>query len=97
MFVRALIAVERPDAADDRLAALAWQGVVGRRVRVRAPAFAADPGVVQTRRKNRKSVRMITGFRGATGTAGVLFMALAALAWLALPLAHPVYTVSYRR
>jgi hypothetical protein len=34
---------------------------------------------------------MISGFRGATGTAGVVFIALAALAWLALPLAHPVY------
>ncbi len=34
---------------------------------------------------------MISGFRGATGTAGVIFIALAALAWLALPLAHPVY------
>jgi hypothetical protein len=36
---------------------------------------------------------MISGFRGATGTAGVVFIALAALAWLALPLAHPVYTL----
>jgi hypothetical protein len=36
---------------------------------------------------------MISGFRGATGTAGVVFIALAALVWLALPLAHPVYAV----
>ncbi len=36
---------------------------------------------------------MISGFKGATGTAGVVFVALAALVWLALPLAHPVYAV----
>ena len=36
---------------------------------------------------------MITGFRGAVGTAGVVFIALAALAWLALPFGHPVYAV----
>jgi hypothetical protein len=36
---------------------------------------------------------MITGFRGALGTAGVVFFALAALAWLALPFGHPVYAV----
>ena len=36
---------------------------------------------------------MVTGFRGATGTAGIVFLLLAAIAWLALPFGHPVYAV----
>jgi hypothetical protein len=36
---------------------------------------------------------MIGGFKGAMGTAGVVFIALALLAWLALPSGHPVYAV----
>jgi hypothetical protein len=36
---------------------------------------------------------MITGFRNSIGTAGVSFLALALLAYLLLPLGHPVYAV----
>ncbi len=36
---------------------------------------------------------MIRGFRGAVGTAGVLFLLLAAFAWFLLPFAHPVYSL----
>ena len=36
---------------------------------------------------------LITGFRGATGTAGIVFLLLAAIVWLALPFGHPVYAV----
>jgi len=36
---------------------------------------------------------LITGFKGATGTAGIIFLLLASLAWLALPFGHPVYAV----
>ena len=36
---------------------------------------------------------MIRGFKGAIGTAGVAFISLAALVWLALPFGHPVYAV----
>ena len=36
---------------------------------------------------------MIRGFRGAVGTAGVLFFLLAAFAWFLLPFAHPVYSL----
>lgn len=36
---------------------------------------------------------MIRGFVGAVGTAGVIFIVMAALAWLALPFGHPVYAV----
>jgi hypothetical protein len=36
---------------------------------------------------------LITGFRGATGTAGILFLLLAAIVWLALPFGHPVYAL----
>ena len=31
-------------------------------------------------------------FKGATGSASVAFIVMAVLAWLVLPLAHPVYT-----
>jgi peptidoglycan/LPS O-acetylase OafA/YrhL len=37
---------------------------------------------------------MMTGFRGAVGTASALFLALAALAWVLIPFAHPVYVVT---
>ena len=36
---------------------------------------------------------MIRGFKGAVGTAGVLFLLLAAFAWFLLPFAHPVYSI----
>lgn len=36
---------------------------------------------------------MITGFKGATGTAGIVFLLLATIVWLALPFGHPVYAV----
>ena len=36
---------------------------------------------------------MITGFRNSIGTASVSFLALALLAYLLLPLGHPVYAV----
>jgi cytochrome c oxidase subunit IV len=36
---------------------------------------------------------LITGFRSATGTAGIIFLVLAAIVWLALPFGHPVYAV----
>jgi hypothetical protein len=36
---------------------------------------------------------LIIGFRGATGTAGIVFLLLAAIVWLALPFGHPVYAV----
>jgi len=32
---------------------------------------------------------LITGFSGATGTAGIVFLLLAAIVWLALPFGHP--------
>ncbi len=34
-----------------------------------------------------------TGFKGAVGSAGVVFAVLAALAWIALPFGHPAYAV----
>ena len=36
---------------------------------------------------------MLTGFRSATGTAGIVFLLLAAIVWVALPFGHPVYAV----
>jgi nitrate/nitrite transporter NarK len=36
---------------------------------------------------------MPSGFKTAVGSAGVVFIALAALAWVALPFGHPVYAV----
>jgi hypothetical protein len=36
---------------------------------------------------------MWSGFRSATGTAGGVFLVLAALAWIALPFGHAVYAV----
>jgi hypothetical protein len=36
---------------------------------------------------------MISRFRGAFGTAGVVYLALAALAWLVFPFGHPVFAV----
>jgi hypothetical protein len=36
---------------------------------------------------------MISGLKGSRGAAGGVFIALAAIAWLALPLGHPVYAL----